>query len=240
MNSRVHRAETRGFADHGWLTSYHSFSFGNYNNPDRMGFGLLRVINDDIVKPSMGFGTHPHKDMEIISIPLSGTLQHRDSMGHQHVINSGEVQLLSAGAGITHSEYNHSDQQDVNFLQIWIHPREKGAQPRYEQKSFDPQDQLNRFQVLISPLPSDHSLRINQDAWLSMAQLDPGRQIGYELQQKTNGLYLFVVEGEIVVEGEMLNRRDAIAFEDIANIQMTAQSHARVLCIEVPMAQALH
>ena len=164
MHTILHEADTRGTADHGWLNSHHTFSFGSYHNPDRMGFGLLRVINDDVVQPSMGFGTHPHNDMEIISIPLGGELQHKDSMGNTQHISTGEVQIMSAGSGLTHSEYNASDSDAVNFLQIWVLPKELNMEPRYDQKVFRPEGRCNQWQLVVAPDDED-AVSINQAAW---------------------------------------------------------------------------
>lgn len=235
MSKTVHRSETRGLAEHGWLISRHSFSFADYHNPERMGFGLLRVLNDDIVRPAMGFGTHPHKDMEIISIPLSGELRHEDSMNNRHVIRTGEVQVMSAGTGATHSEFNNSDRDDVNFLQIWIHPRAKGLEPRYSQKRFAPEDRLNRFQTLVAPEESDRTVAINQEAWISLARIEPGRRVDYRRKKTGNGLYCFVLEGRVRIENEQLGKRDAIAMADSETISVEARDTASVLCIDVPM-----
>jgi redox-sensitive bicupin YhaK (pirin superfamily) len=235
MTKILHEANSRGLADHGWLVSRHTFSFANYHNPERMSFGRLRVINDDIVKPAMGFGTHPHENMEIISIPLSGSLRHQDSMGNKHLITVGEVQIMSAGSGLTHSEYNNSEQDDVNFLQIWIFPKEKNITPRYGQQHFNKSDRLNRFQPLVSPDKDSGAIWINQDAWLSMADLDTGSAISYHRQRAENGVYFFVIEGQVEIEGSKLTRRDGLGLSDANAAHIIAQSQAEVLCIEVPM-----
>ncbi|MBN1957279.1 MAG: pirin family protein [Desulfuromonadales bacterium] len=235
MNFILHRSDTRGHADHGWLVSRHSFSFADYYNPERMGFGLLRVLNDDIVEPARGFGTHPHRNMEIISIPLSGTLRHEDSMGHQQTISPGEVQIMSAGSGITHAEYNHSDHDPVNFLQLWIEPREQNITPRYAQQRFHPDTQKNRFLSLIAPRPSAESLLINQDAWISLASLENNATLSYSLQQQGNGLYCFLISGQVKLGSEVLHPRDGIGITGFSEITITAQNSATVLCIDVPM-----
>ena len=235
MKDCLHSADSRGLADHGWLISRHSFSFADYYNPQRMNFGLLRVINDDIVKPSMGFATHPHKDMEIISVPLSGELRHEDSMGNRHIIRAGEVQVMSAGSGITHSEYNHSDREDVNFLQIWIQPKEQGIPPGYGQRMFSTADQLNTFQLLVAPGNVAETIWINQDAYLSMAHLETGKTIEYTRQETENGLYLFIIEGQVTINELQLSKRDAVGLTEVDRIQVTALSTAQVLCIDVPM-----
>jgi len=234
QNSVLHEAESRGLADHGWLVSCHTFSFANYYNPQRMNFGLLRVINDDIVKPSMGFPTHPHENMEIVSIPLSGSLRHQDSMGNKHIITAGEVQIMSAGSGLTHSEYNNSDQEDVNFLQIWVQTKEKNISPRYGQKLFNKADRINRFQTLVAPEQSSETIWINQDAWFSMAELDAGKSISYQKNLAENGLYFFVIEGQITIGSYELERRDGLGLKG-APENIVARSRAQVMCIEVPL-----
>lgn len=237
MNEILHKNESRGLADHGWLLSRHTFSFANYYNRQRMNFGLLRVINDDIVNPSMGFGTHPHENMEIVSIPLAGSLRHQDSMGNKHVIATGEVQIMSAGSGLTHSEYNNSDQDDVNFLQIWIFPKEKNIPPRYGQKLFDKADRQNRFQTLVSPEKSSESIWINQDAWFSMANLDAGKQTHFEKHLKESGVYFFVIEGNVQIDGHSLEQRDGLGLEQGKNYLIQAETDVQLLAIEVPMSQ---
>ena len=237
MNYVLHKSETRGSADHGWLLSRHTFSFADYYNPERMNFGLLRVINDDIVKPSMGFGTHPHENMEIVSIPLIGSLRHQDSMGNKHVINAGEVQIMSAGSGLTHSEYNNSEKEDVNFLQIWVFPKDKNIPPRYGQRYFDSADRQNKFQVLVSPQKSEDEIWINQDAWFSMADLEAGKEINYQKHLNANGVYFFVVEGSVDIEGTSLERRDGLGLEHGESLTIKAKSNTQLLVIEVPMSR---
>lgn len=235
MTKIIHRAKTRGEANHGWLHSFHTFSFGSYHNPERNGFGALRVLNDDVVQPEKGFGTHPHDNMEIVSIPLSGLLEHKDSMGNIHTIRTGEVQAITAGSGITHSEYNGSDIDPVNFLQIWILPKEKNAEPRYSQNLFPSAERINKFQLIVSPDGRENSLRINQDAYFSLATIEPGESIEYTLHESGNGIYLFVLEGHVKIEGEELGKRDAVGFVDISNTTIQAVDHTEILCIEVPM-----
>jgi redox-sensitive bicupin YhaK (pirin superfamily) len=235
MNEVIHKSESRGFADHGWLQSRHTFSFANYHNDERMNFGLLRVVNDDIVKPSMGFGTHPHKNMEIISIPLAGSLRHQDSMGNIYVIESGEIQVMSAGSGVMHSEYNNSDEEEVHFLQIWVLPKERDIEPRYQQRRFDQADRQNRFQVLVSPDASDQVLSINQEAWFSMADLAAGKELTYQKHNSSHGVYFFVIEGRVDIEGTSLERRDGLGLEHGQSFTITAKSDAQLLAIEVPM-----
>ncbi len=231
----LHLADSRGLADHGWLVSRHTFSFANYYNPERMGFGLLRVINDDSVDPGKGFGTHPHENMEIISIPLAGSLRHQDSMGNQHLISAGEVQVMSAGSGLTHSEYNNSDTQEVNFLQIWVLPKKQNIAPRYGQLKFDPADRQNRFQTLVAPEQSDESIWINQDAWFSLADLPAGTTIAYRKKRPQSGVYFFVIEGTLSIDGENLERRDGLGLSDGEIHSVNASSAAQLLAIEVPL-----
>jgi redox-sensitive bicupin YhaK (pirin superfamily) len=235
MNGVLHKSETRGLADHGWLLSRHTFSFANYHNPERMNFGLLRVVNDDIVKPSMGFDTHPHKNMEIISIPLAGSLRHQDSMGNTYIIESGEIQVMSAGSGVMHSEYNNSDEEEVHFLQIWILPKERDIEPRYQQCRFDQSDRQNRFQLLVSPDASDKGLSINQEAWFSMADLEVGKELTYQKHNTSHGVYFFVIEGRVDIEGTSLERRDGLGLEHGESIKIKAKSNAQLLAIEVPI-----
>jgi quercetin 2,3-dioxygenase len=235
MKSVLHRAETRGHANHGWLDSHHSFSFANYQNPERVHFGVLRVLNDDIVHPAMGFGTHPHDNMEIISIPLEGALEHKDSMGNRFVIRKNDVQIMSAGTGITHSEYNESKAEHVNFLQIWIFPKQRNITPRYGQVTYEPSDRKNQWQVVVSP-EEDGSVWINQDAWFSLADLDLGKSLRYSPRKDGNGMYIFVLDGEISVDGQQLNRRDGYGIWDTTALEITASSNAKVLLMDVPMA----
>jgi len=235
MKPMYHENQSRGLADHGWLKSRHTFSFADYYNPESMNFGLLRVLNDDIVTPSMGFGTHPHENMEIISIPLSGALRHQDSMGNKHIISTGEVQIMSAGSGITHSEYNDSSSEDVNFLQIWVLPKERDITPRYDQKLFDEGNRKNRFQLLVAPENSEETVLINQDAWFSLADIEAEKQVVYEKNDKKNGVYFFVIEGNVNIDGNAVKRRDGLGIVDGKTYPIVAQSKAQILAIEVPL-----
>jgi redox-sensitive bicupin YhaK (pirin superfamily) len=236
MKTVLHKANTRGHASHGWLDSHHTFSFGGYQDPSRMHFGLLRVLNDDVVKGGMGFGQHPHENMEIVSIPLRGSLEHRDNTGGHGIIKSGEVQIMSAGSGIAHSEKNASPTEEVNFLQIWVFPKKRNIEPRYDQKLFDARDRLNKFQTVISPEKENGSaLWINQDAWFSMSTLKKGGVSEYKFHKEPNGVYAFVIEGDITVSGQTLNRRDGIGVSETEGISIAASSDAEVLLIEVPM-----
>jgi len=236
MNEFLHKNKTRGLADHGWLISRHTFSFAGYHDPLRMNFGLLRVINDDIVKPSMGFGTHPHENMEIVSIPLAGSLRHQDSMGNKHLITAGEVQIMSAGSGLTHSEYNNSDSEDVNFLQIWVYPKEKNIPPRYGQLRFDAAEREDRFQILVSPEKGGETIWINQDAWFSQLDLGAGKKINYTKHKKDNGVYFFVIEGTVEIDGLLLELRDGLGLPRNDDILVHAKNHIQLLVIEIPMA----
>lgn len=234
MKKIVHRAETRGSANFGWLNSRHTFSFGQYYDPDRVQFGLLRVLNDDIVQGGTGFSTHPHSNMEIISIPLSGKLAHKDSTGTEKVIHTGEVQIMSAGSGLTHSEYNASKTDPVNFLQIWIYPKEKDIQPRYDQRQFSGNERKNKLQQVVAP-DNGNALWINQDSWLSLSDLDGGKSIEYVLHKRDHGVYLFVIEGEVTLGQESLKKRDAIGISDFEQLDIMAEIDSKLLFIEVPM-----
>ncbi|MEM7647393.1 MAG: pirin family protein [Pseudomonadota bacterium] len=237
MKKTIHKANTRGVANHGWLHSNHSFSFASYYNPDRMGFGLLRVLNDDQVEPSAGFGTHPHSDMEIISIPLSGALRHKDSEGNKTVIKSGEVQIMSAGTGVYHSEYNNSHDDFVNFLQIWVMPEKKGIDPRYDQQKFDPEGRDNQFQTVVSPIGSEEGgVKINQQAYFSLLDLDGTKEVSYQVRKPGHGAYVFVLEGEVGVADETLAEKDGMGIEDSQRFVVNAKDYSRVLVIEVPMS----
>ena len=200
-----------------------------------MGFGALRVLNDDIVEPGGGFGTHPHENMEIVSVPLAGCLRHEDSMGNEHIISAGEVQIMSAGTGIAHSEYNNSATEPVNFLQIWVLPKERNVSPRYDQRVFEPADRAGRFQLLVSPDGASQSVVINQDAWFSMADISKGDSVPYEFRGRANGAYVFVIDGEVQVDSTSLVRRDGLALTGMPELVCEAASAATVLCIEVPM-----
>jgi redox-sensitive bicupin YhaK (pirin superfamily) len=235
MEKILHRADSRGLADHGWLKSRHTFSFASYYNAERMRFGKLRVINDDVVAPSGGFATHGHDNMEIVSVPLSGALKHKDSMGNVHVIKHGEVQIMSAGTGITHSEYNDSDSAPVNFLQIWVLPKERDITPRYGQKNFDPVQCHNRFCTVISPDKNTDAIWINQDAYFTLGRFDAGQQVSYSVQRNGNGIYLFVIDGTVDAAGETLGKRDAIGVTGTTQLDMSVTASSQLLVIDVPM-----
>ncbi len=231
----IHRANTRGFKDLGWLKSHHTFSFAEYYDPARMHFGKLRVLNDDVIEGGSGFGLHPHNNMEIISIPLKGALQHRDSGGSHDIIHENKVQVMSAGKGISHSEHNALPDGDTNFLQIWIYPKSMNIEPRYASLAFDPSLRANRFQLLVSPDGERNSLVIHQKAWLSRITFDDGKAAEYNLYQSASGVYLFVIAGEIKINGEILKPRDGAGISDQTTIQIQAQKNADLLLIEVPV-----
>lgn len=236
MKTIIHKADTRGFANHGWLKSHHTFSFAGYYNPERVNFGMLRVLNDDWVAPGRGFGEHPHDNMEIISIPLKGTLAHTDSEGNAHPIKTNDVQIMSAGTGLTHSEFNHSKDEAVNFLQIWIFPKERNIKPRYDQKTFDPSKRLNSWQTVVSPEKDKKEvLWINQDAWFSLSTLEADKELSYELHDKKQGAYLFVLSGTVDVEGQQLSQRDAIGISDTGYFKIKATEKSELLLMEIPM-----
>jgi redox-sensitive bicupin YhaK (pirin superfamily) len=235
MKTKIQKADSRGYADHGWLKARHSFSFANYYNPEKTRFGLLRVLNDDIVEPGMGFGTHPHDNMEIVTIPLKGELAHKDSTGNKEVIRANEVQIMSAGSGLTHSEFNNSKTDLINLLQIWVFPKERDIEPRYEQKVFDPKNRENKFQTVVSPDRKDGALWINQDAYFSLGNFDSEKNITYKINKKGNGVYLFLIEGELEINGEKLERRDAVEIEEASEIEFNTKQKSEVLIIEVPM-----
>lgn len=235
MKTVLHKAGTRGHANHGWLDSHHTFSFAGYYNPERMNFGVLRVLNDDVVSGGMGFPTHPHQNMEIISIPLEGDLQHRDSMGNVAVIKAGDVQVMSAGTGVEHSEYNKNQDSLVRFLQIWVFPRERNVTPRYDQITLEKGQATNTFQQILSPDPTDEGVWINQDAWFSLGELAAGHEQSYAIKKAGNGVYVFVLEGSVEINGEQLERRDGLGIWDADGFVVKAAQDARVLLMDVPM-----
>ncbi|MEY3504898.1 MAG: hypothetical protein RL349_1494 [Bacteroidota bacterium] len=233
MKTVFHTANSRGHADHGWLNAKHSFSFASWHNPERIHFGMLRVLNDDIVAGGMGFGKHPHDNMEIITIPLAGSIQHEDSMGFSEVIHAGEVQVLSAGTGIYHSEYNPSPDQELNLFQIWIFPKQKQVEPRYAQRKYELNE--DTFTELVGPEESGISTWIHQDAWLSMGAFKAGSSQEYQLKKQGNGIYLMLVEGQIKIGDQLLTQRDAIGISQTNQIQIEIEANAKILVIEVPM-----
>ena len=236
MRTIYHAADSRGDANHGWLKSKHTFSFANYHNPERMGFGALRVINDDFVIAGQGFGKHSHRDMEIISIPLSGKLGHGDNIGNNGIIETGEIQVMSAGTGITHSEMNADDHEAVSFLQIWVIPNKMNAEPRYQQIRMDELMKPNAFNQILSPNSDDAGVWIHQDAWFSMGDFDKGVTETYQLKNPNNGVYIFVISGKVVINGNTLDTRDGLGVWDTKNFTMDVLDGARVLLMEVPMS----
>ena len=235
MKTIIHKAETRGHANHGWLDTHHTFSFAHYYNPERVHFGMLRVLNDDIVAGGMGFGTHPHDNMEIISIPLSGDLEHKDSMGNTAVIRQHDVQIMSAGTGIYHSEYNKNKDKQVNFLQIWVFPKQRNITPRYDQRTFKPEDRQNKLQVVVSPEKDSEGVWINQDAWFHLGTLKQGFSTDYAINKNGNGVYAFVIDGDVTINGQKLNKRDGMGVWDTDKLSIAADSNAELLLMEVPM-----
>lgn len=235
MKKIIHKADSRGYFDYGWLKTNHTFSFGNYYDPERVNFGMLRVLNDDFVAAGQGFGTHPHNDMEIVTIPLDGALAHKDSTGSEGVIYPDEVQIMSAGAGIRHSEYNHLENGESNFLQLWIFPDKKGHKPRYNQKFFDSDTRKNKLQLIVTPDKKNDNLWLNQDAYLALIDLEKDKSIDYKIHIKGSGVYLFLIEGKISIGGDSLSKRDGIGIWDIEGFSITAEEDSRVLLIEVPM-----
>ncbi len=236
MEKIIHRADSRSFANHGWLQSYHTFSFAGYYNPERIHFGALRVLNDDTIKGGMGFGTHPHDNMEIVSIPLSGALEHRDNTGRHEIIHSNEVQIMSAGTGISHSEFNASKTDPASFLQIWVFPKLRNVNPRYQQQAFELADRLNKLQVVVSPEANGDALLINQDAWFSLGHFEEGQSVDIAPKMAQHGSYLMVLEGEVEVAGEVLKRRDAIGLSNYDTATVKALKAADFLLIDVPMS----
>lgn len=235
MVNTIVRANERGSADHGWLNAKHTFSFAGYYNPERVHFGMLRVFNDDIVAPGMGFGMHPHDNMEIVTIPIQGELEHKDSEGHHGVITQGEVQVMSAGSGLYHSEFNHSKEKEVNLMQIWVFPRERDIQPRYDQKAFDAEGRKNKFQIVASPEKDNGSLWLNQYVYFNLGDFDKDTTAKYERKLKNNGLWIFVIEGEAEVNGEKLERRDSMGITDVDSAEFKFTKDSKILIIDVPM-----
>lgn len=235
MKTILHTAESRGHANHGWLDSHHTFSFANYYNPDRIHFGALRVLNDDRVSAGEGFGTHPHDNMEIISIPLFGAIEHKDSMENHGVISTGEVQVLSAGIGIYHSEYNKNKDKEARFLQIWVLPDKKNVTPRYDQISIADIAKPDELYQILSPNPDDQGVWIHQQAWFHMGDLSENWKGTYKLNNEKSGVYFFVIEGEMSIGGQSLKRRDGFGVSEITEIEITANSQSKLLIMEVPM-----
>lgn len=237
MKTIIHTADSRGTAFFGWLHSRHTFSFGRYYNPERIHFGALRVLNDDIVQSGMGFDTHPHDNMEIVSIPLAGALEHKDSTGTAEVIRTGDVQIMSAGSGLSHSEYNHSKTDQVNFLQIWVLPKQMNIKPRYQQITFDAAGRKNQWQTVVAP-DDPKALWINQDAWFTLADPEANTELTYKLHQPGSGLYAFVIDGEVRAGDTLLKKRDAVGITEVDAVTFKSATDAKLLLIEVPMIQS--
>jgi hypothetical protein len=235
MKTIIHKAETRGHANHGWLNTHHTFSFANYYNPERVHFGSLRVLNDDWIAGGEGFGKHPHDNMEIITIPLKGAVEHQDSMGNKGIINSGEVQVMSAGTGIFHSEYNPNKDKELELLQIWVFPNKKNVTPRYEQISLADLEKPNELYQILSPNPDDMGVWIHQQAWFHLGDLNEDWEGKYTLKNPESGIYAFVIEGDVTIAGKELKRRDGMGISEITEIEIKTNSQAKLLLMEVPM-----
>ncbi|NEW78251.1 MAG: pirin family protein [Gelidibacter sp.] len=238
MEKIIYKSIDRGQANYGWLNANYSFSFASYKNPEKVNFGALRVLNDDVIQGGMGFGTHTHDNMEIITIPLKGSLKHKDSMGNKWIaIETGEVQVMSAGSGLQHSEMNNSQSEEINLFQIWIFPNKTDVKPRYDQKKFNPSERKNKLQILVSSIDGDikDTLKIHQDALISKIDLDANSAFSYTIKSKNHGLYAMVIEGEINIENEILGKRDAIGISDAKNVDIKAKSASELIFIEVPM-----
>lgn len=235
MKTIHHPADSRGNQDHGWLKVNHSFSFANFYDPNKMNFGALRVLNDDTIAAGMGFGTHPHNDMEIITIPLKGDLEHKDSMGYSEVIKEGDIQVLSAGTGIQHSEYNKNSDRPINLLQIWVFPEKKGVNPRYDQISLKNLKKEDEFYQILSPNADDQGVWIHQNAWMHMGEFTDDKEHVYQLKDKRNGVYIFVIEGGAFVDSQNLQKRDALGVWETESIEIKPEKNSKILLIEVPM-----
>ena len=235
MKTILHKADSRGHADHGWLKTYHSFSFASYYNPERVHFGTLRVLNDDYIAGGQGFGMHPHDNMEIITIPLEGDLRHHDNMGNEEVIREGDVQVMSAGTGVYHSEFNHSAQKAVKLLQIWVFPDKKNVEPRYDQISIRDISKKNEFYQVLSPYSNDQGVWIHQNAWFSLGTFDTGKKAEYHLHNGENGVYVFVIKGEVNINGQLLEERDGLGISDVESLDLISNTDSRILLMEVPM-----
>jgi len=233
----LHKANTRGNANHGWLNAYHSFSFASWYNPERVQFGVLRVLNDDTIAVGMGFGTHPHDNMEIITIPLEGDLAHKDSMGNESTIKTGDVQVMSAGTGIQHSEFNPNASQHTKLFQIWLFPKTRNVTPRYQQISLNKDNEKNNFAQILSPNPDDAGVWIHQDAWFHLSDFETGFSKTYEIKKEGNGMYVFVISGKITVDGQELETRDGLGITDFDSLAIKASSDAKFLLMEIPMNQ---
>ncbi len=235
MKKIIHKSVTRGHANHGWLNTYHSFSFANYYDPERIQFGALRVLNDDWIAAGQGFGKHPHDNMEIITIPLTGDLEHKDSMGNAGIIRNGEIQVMSAGTGIQHSEFNANENEDLTLLQIWVFPNKHNVEPRYDQISIKELQKENNFFQILSPNKNDQGVWIHQDAWFHLGYLKPDWSGQYTLKDPNNGVYIFMIDGEAIIEDENVQKRDAIGFNEVTQLNIEILKDSTILIMEVPM-----
>lgn len=233
----LHKADTRGHANHGWLNAYHSFSFASWYNPERIQFGMLRVLNDDTIAAGMGFGTHPHDNMEIITIPLEGDLAHKDSMGNASTIKSGDIQVMSAGTGIQHSEFNPNPDQQTKLFQIWVFPKYRNVTPRYQQISLNPEDRINKLQQILSPSAEDEGVWIYQDAWFHLGKFDKEMTLDYTLKKEGNGVYIMVISGTAIIDGEKLETRDALGIWNTNTFTIETTKGTELLLLEIPMEQ---
>lgn len=234
-NFVIHKNNTRGNADHGWLLAKHTFSFANYYDPSRMNFGALRVLNDDTISAGMGFSMHPHQNMEIITIPLSGAIKHKDSMGNSSIISKGEIQVMSAGTGVNHSEHNNNLHEELKLLQIWVIPNKENVSPRYDQYSLNIEDRKNKIQQILSPYPDDEGVWIHQNAWFYLTDFETDITQIYTLNSKLNGVYIFIISGNITIENQELNERDGMGIWNIDSFKITSNSNSEFLIMEVPM-----
>ena len=235
-NTVIHKADTRGHANHGWLNAYHTFSFANYHNPERIHFGALRVLNDDTVEGGKGFGMHPHDNMEIITIPLEGDLEHKDSMGNVGVIRQGDIQVMSAGTGVFHSEYNKNQDKKVKLLQIWVFPNKRNVVPRYDQITLNPEDKKNKFQQIVSPNQNDKGMWIHQNAWFNLGKFDQEMTVEYNLNDNQNGVYAFIIKGKVNIEEQNLETRDGMGIWNVNSLKITIlEPETEILLMEVPM-----
>ncbi len=235
MKAIFYPANERGHADHGWLNARHSFSFGQWYHPEKVHFGALRVLNDDIIAAGAGFPTHPHDNMEIVTIPLSGAIAHKDSTGGNGIINAGDVQIMSAGTGVRHSEFNASQTEALNLLQLWVFSKLENIKPRYDQKSYNTTDRINKWQIVVSPAEADGGLWINQDAIFALTDLDAGTTIAYKKKFANNGVYFFVIDGSVKIGDQNLNKKDAIGISETDDIVVSSITASMLLAIEVPM-----
>lgn len=234
-NMVLHKADSRGGADHGWLKTRHTFSFANYYNPERMNFGVLRVLNDDVIRAGTGFPKHPHDNMEIVSIPLFGDLEHKDTLGNVSVIKQYDIQTMSAGTGIYHSEYNKNTDKEARFLQIWVFPKSANIKPKYDQKTFKPEGRQNKFQLIVSPEAKDGGIAIHQDAWFSLGHFKKGKTQQYTIRKKGNGVYVFMIEGQASVNGQLLDKRDGLGVWEVNKLDIQISQDAEILLMDVPM-----